>query len=292
MLGPRRLVVARVVEAVETLEVVPAEVGAAQGALSLVIDLLVAVLADVADQDPSAIEREAKRVAQAERVDLIAAGLAHERVAARDACRLLRPCLCGSIRKSFPSRLALVLGVLVRVPGAAPVPRPRVQVAVGPELRAGRRCGSPVRGAGSRSPCGASLPLRGSPRWRGTRRSRCCPGDSCSRRRRGDSSRSVGRTRSTAGRARRPADTRPRMSRNGWALHVAPRRGPGRSRAVPPRRGSRGLRPRSPRRSGPRSSRSFAWRGSFPSRALRWMPSRHAAGNESTCSPSGTCERP
>ena len=64
------------------------------------------------------------------------------------------------MRSSLPSSVALVLRVLVRVAGAAPVAGAGVEPAVGPELELAAVVVRRSRGAGSRSPCGAS------PHWR------------------------------------------------------------------------------------------------------------------------------
>src|SRR5262249_62052762 len=76
----------------KALEGVPAEVGTARRAHGRVVELLELVLADVADRDPwlraaDLVEGEAERVAQAVAVDLVAAGLADERVAGGDRVR-------------------------------------------------------------------------------------------------------------------------------------------------------------------------------------------------------------
>jgi hypothetical protein len=81
--GSGCLVVARKPKAMVALEVVPAEVGAAKAPAPLIIDLLEPILADVPDQDPAAVEREPVGIAQSERVDLVLAGPADERVASR-----------------------------------------------------------------------------------------------------------------------------------------------------------------------------------------------------------------
>ena len=71
------------------LEARPAEVGAAGGALGAVVDLLAAALADVADRDRAGdrVEGEAERVAQADRVDLVAAGGRRRTGCRRGSCR-------------------------------------------------------------------------------------------------------------------------------------------------------------------------------------------------------------
>ena len=143
MLGPRGIVVAGEVEPVPPLEVVPAEVRAAKRLAALEVDLLPAVLADVADHDAPLVEGEPERVSQAERVDLVAAGLADVRVALRDAVRLL----ALSVRVD-PQQLAeqdvAVLRVLVRVAAAAAVPGRQVEVAPGPNAS----CAAVVVGEG------------------------------------------------------------------------------------------------------------------------------------------------
>ena len=189
--------------------------------MPLVIDLLVTVLADVADQDPSTVEREAKRVPQAERVDLIPPGLAHERVARGHACRGGCPVLWGSIRRSFPSSLRLFWAFSSGSPPPPPSPVPAYRYPSGPNWSwppLWFEC-SWVRDHDHRAAGG--LDARGCPRGRGTRRSRCCPGDSCSRRRGGGCAPKCGSKAIDRRPRSPPADTRPRMSRNGSGLHVA-----------------------------------------------------------------------
>src|SRR5262249_52972698 len=73
----------------EALEGVPAEVGAAGAGGRRVVELLEAVLADVADRDSrllgaDGVEGEAEGVAEAVGIDLVAARLADEGVGGRD----------------------------------------------------------------------------------------------------------------------------------------------------------------------------------------------------------------
>src|SRR5215216_6458494 len=84
VLRARRLVVARIVEPMPALEVVPTEVRAAKVLARGVVDLLPAALPDIADQDVTSTEREAKRVPQPERVDLVAAASVDERIDPQD----------------------------------------------------------------------------------------------------------------------------------------------------------------------------------------------------------------
>src|SRR4029453_9209754 len=67
----------------------PAEVRAARSRDRQVVDLLIAVVADVADRDRlgGAVEREAPRVAQAVGPDLVPAGSPYERVVGGDRVR-------------------------------------------------------------------------------------------------------------------------------------------------------------------------------------------------------------
>src|SRR6476659_5055337 len=120
---PWRLVVPGKVEPVPTLEVVPAEVGAPQRSLPLEVDLLEPLLADVADRDPAAVEREAPWVPEAEREDLVPPGPADERVAAGHAIGLA-PVFVRVDPQQLSKQLALVLGVLGRVVGSDPVSGP------------------------------------------------------------------------------------------------------------------------------------------------------------------------
>src|SRR5215216_3500616 len=101
VLRARRLVVGRIVEPMPALEVVPTEVRAAKMLARGEVDLLPAALPDIADQDVTSTEREAKRVPQPERVDLVAAAPADEWIALRDAVGFLPPA-CGLIRRILP----------------------------------------------------------------------------------------------------------------------------------------------------------------------------------------------
>ncbi len=127
------LVVARMVEAVVALEAIPAEVRAAQAPARLVVDLLPAVLAHVAEHDPTAVEREPVRVAQAARVDLVLARPADIWVSPRRPVGA-RAAPVGVDAKELAKQDALVLRVLPRIAGAATIPGADVEPAVGPEL--------------------------------------------------------------------------------------------------------------------------------------------------------------
>src|SRR5688500_11129655 len=77
----------------------PLEVGSLGGLSRDDVDLLARALPDVADRDVVAIEREAERVAQADRPDLVATFLAHEGILLRDpvarrGCASRRPSTC------------------------------------------------------------------------------------------------------------------------------------------------------------------------------------------------------
>src|ERR1051326_4661541 len=107
-------------EAAEPLEVTPAEVLAERAGARLVVDLLEAVLPNVADRERPrrAVEREAPRVAQSVRVDLTALPGAAERVAARD------PVAATRVRvdpQDLAEQRAQVLAGVVRVALAAAV---------------------------------------------------------------------------------------------------------------------------------------------------------------------------
>src|SRR4051794_18642388 len=122
------------------LERPPAEVRPAPGAAAArqVVDLLPRVLPHVADDEVAraAVEREAPRVAQAERVDLAPrAGTPDERVVARHA---VRPSAGGPRidAQDLPQQRAEVLGVparAVEVAAAPAVARADVEQAVGTE---------------------------------------------------------------------------------------------------------------------------------------------------------------
>ncbi len=120
-------------ELVGALEDVPAEVGAAERAAADAVDLLPAVLTDVADEDVPgpAVEREPVGVAEAERVDLVGTVAARERVPPRDR-------VVAVLARVDPQQLAeqdvRVLGVAVGVAGAAAVAGADVEEAVGAEL--------------------------------------------------------------------------------------------------------------------------------------------------------------
>ena len=129
------------------LERPPAEVRAAPAAARHEVDLLVLVLADVADREVAraAVEREAPRVAQAVRVDLAARpGAADERVRRPESSRRARPPARGSMRRILPSSEPEVLRVAARavpVAGAAAVARCRRRAGGRARRAAGRRCG-------------------------------------------------------------------------------------------------------------------------------------------------------
>src|SRR4051812_904086 len=115
----------------EALEGVPAEVRAAGRGDRRVVELLELVLADVADRDPrllrrGGVEGEAEGVAQPVAVDLIAAGLADERVVGRRRVGLA----AGGARvdpQQLPQQHVLALGVVGRVAARAAVSRPEVE---------------------------------------------------------------------------------------------------------------------------------------------------------------------
>src|SRR5215207_7779180 len=133
MLLGRRARVRRPV-ASRALESVPAKVGAAGAVDGLVVDLLPAVLTDVGDHNPVAVERESPRVAQPTRVDLVRALAAHERVRARDAVPGATLARRGIDAEQLSEQASPALRVLARVARAAAVAGTEVELPVGAEL--------------------------------------------------------------------------------------------------------------------------------------------------------------
>ena len=141
----------------ESLEGRPAEVRASRLGDRQVVDLLVAVVADIADCDRlrPPVEGEAPRVPQAVGPDLVPSGPADERVVGRD--RVGR----GAVRRRVDSQQLAeqeieVLRVLGRVPGRPTVPGAQIEIAVWAEddqasvMRLGRLRNAEDRAAGPR----------------------------------------------------------------------------------------------------------------------------------------------
>ena len=115
------------------LELPPAVVRGSAGVRSQrAVDLLVAILADVADPQVAglAIEREAPRVAQAERPDEVVTRHADVGIRGRDRVRLPR---VDVDPEDLAQQRTEALGAVAGIAGAAAVAHPDVEIAVGPE---------------------------------------------------------------------------------------------------------------------------------------------------------------
>ena len=224
--------------AVLALHDVPAVVAAARARVEFAVDLLVAILADVGDEEVAgrAVEADPPRVAQAPGPDCVGAGRADERVVRRDRVIAVRRRTrvpfdvdaqdLAEQRRSCPGRCC---------PGRSRRRRRRRRCRGSRPARtpARRRCGSCARCARCRAGWCSVVRLADVRAAFAVRRATMMSPSvaSCSRRRRSRWSRSPGGTRGRGGPARRSGTIREPTSRNDAACSVPPLT----TRTLPPR---------------------------------------------------------